>query len=113
MLRRVQDLSGKYAAMVVVETGDALGTRTAGQVGGEDHDQYESLHVSGSDLTTSFSASIVSFPRGVCCFRYCCFGAAGGLAAGAVVSSGAVFFVLVLVFDLVFFFGVVGSAAGA
>jgi hypothetical protein len=26
MLRRVQGLSGKHAAMVVVETGDALGT---------------------------------------------------------------------------------------
>jgi hypothetical protein len=44
---------------------------------------------------------------GVC---YCCFGAAGGLAAGAV-SPGVVFLVLVLV--LAFFLGVVGSAAGA
>jgi len=51
MLRRVQGLSGKYAAMVVVETGDALGTRTAGQVGGEDHDQYESPHGSASEHT--------------------------------------------------------------
>ena len=51
MLRRVQDLSGKYSAMVVVETGDALGARTAGQVGGEDYDQYESLHGSASEPT--------------------------------------------------------------
>jgi hypothetical protein len=47
--------------------------------------------------------------------RYCCFGAAGGLAAGAIVSAGLVFLVLVLVsdFDFVFFFGVGVSAAGA
>jgi hypothetical protein len=38
-------------------------------------------------------------------------GAAGGLAAGAVISPGVAFFVLVLVFDFVFFFGVLGSAA--
>jgi hypothetical protein len=50
------------------------------------------------------------------CPNYCCFGAAGGLAAGAVVSAGVVFLVLVLLLlfvDFVFFFGVVGSAAGA
>jgi hypothetical protein len=45
------------------------------------------------------------------CPNYCCFGAAGGFAAGAIVSAGLVF--LVLVFDFVCFFGVVGSAAGA
>ena len=46
-----------------------------------------------------------------CCAGYCCLGAAGGLAAGAVISPGVAFFVLVLVFDFVFFFGVLGSAA--
>jgi hypothetical protein len=46
------------------------------------------------------------------CGPYCCFGAAGGLSAGAVVSPGVDFFFLVLVFDFVFFFGVLGSAAG-
>jgi len=40
---------------------------------------------------------------------YCCFGAAGGLLAGAVVAPGVVFFVFVFVF----FFGAPGSAAGA
>jgi hypothetical protein len=47
--------------------------------------------------------------------RYCCFGAAGGLAAGAIVSAGLVFLVLVLVLSLFdfAFFGVLGSAAGA
>jgi len=49
-------------------------------------------------------------PRLFCRGCYCCFGAAGGLAAGAV-SPGVVFLVFVLV--LAFFFGVVGSAAGA
>jgi hypothetical protein len=56
-------------------------------------------------------------PRLFCRGCYCCFGSAGGLAAGAVVSPGAVFLVFVLVlasvFDFAFFFGVVGSAAGA
>jgi hypothetical protein len=49
------------------------------------------------------------------CARYCCFGAAGGLASGAVESPGVVFLVLVLVvvFVFVFFFGALGSAAGA
>jgi hypothetical protein len=48
------------------------------------------------------------------CPNYCCFGAAGGLAAGAVVSAGVVFLVLLLLFvDFVFFFGVVGSTAGS
>ena len=46
--------------------------------------------------------------------RYCCFGAAGGLPAGAMVSPGVVSLLLGLVFfDFAFFFGVVGSAAGA
>src|SRR6516225_3958172 len=49
-------------------------------------------------------------PRLFCRDCYCCFGAAGGLAAGAV-SPGVIFLVLVLV--LAFFFGVVGSATGA
>jgi hypothetical protein len=35
------------------------------------------------------------------------------LADGAVVSAGVVFLALLLDFDFVFFFGVVGSAAGA
>jgi hypothetical protein len=52
--------------------------------------------------------------RGFSLCRYCCFGAAGGLAGGAVASPGVVFLVLLLVvFDFVFFFGVVASAAGA
>jgi hypothetical protein len=60
-------------------------------------------------------APVVSDAAGVfVCPNYCCFGAAGGLAAGAVVSAGVVFLVLLLLFvDFVFFFGVVGSAAGA
>ena len=43
--------------------------------------------------------------------RYCCFGAAGGLAAGAIVSAGLVFLVLVLVLSLLdfVFFGVLGQ----
>jgi hypothetical protein len=50
-----------------------------------------------------------------CCARYCCFDAEGGFAAGVVVSPGVVFLglVLALVFDFVFVFGVVDSAAGA
>jgi hypothetical protein len=40
---------------------------------------------------------------------YCCFGAADGLLAGAVVAPGVVFLVLVFVF----FFGAAASAAGA
>jgi hypothetical protein len=48
------------------------------------------------------------------CLNYCCFAAAGGFAAGAIVSAGLVVLVLVLsVFDFVFFFGAAGSAAGA
>ena len=54
----------------------------------------------------------VVFDQAFHCGPYCCFGAAGGLSAGAVVSPGVVFFFLVLVFDFVFFFGVLGSAAG-
>jgi len=49
---------------------------------------------------------------GASSFDHYCFGAAGGLVAGAVVSAGLVFFLGLSLLDFVFF-GVVGSAAGA
>jgi hypothetical protein len=46
MLVRVQRPSGQYACLIIVETGDALSSRLADEVGagGKGHEQYERFH---------------------------------------------------------------------